>query len=160
VSLWGWALAAYARPGVAPACLVLQDAHGQNVPLLLAAGWACLEGRALDAKAAAGLARNWETAVVSPLRAVRRALKLPAPAIDDPSREALRSRVKAVELDAERLLLETLERLSVFGAGDRLDTETAIGAAASHYADLAGVAGPPRAAIKNLSDLICYGDHP
>lgn len=160
MNLWDWALAAYARPGVAPACLVLQDDHGQNVPLLLAAGWACAEGRALDAKDAAGLARTWEAAVVLPLRAARRALKSPAPAIDDPSREALRTRVKAVELESERLLLEALERLSVFGAGDRLDAETAIGAAASHYADLAGVDAPPRAVIKNLSDLLCYGDHP
>jgi len=157
LSLWDWAAAAYARPGVAPACLVLQDEHGQNVPLLLAALWAAREGRALDLKSAVWLTRDWETAVVSPLRAARRALKLPAPAFDDPSREALRSRVKSVELDAERLLLEALEGLSVFGAGERLDPETALSAAASHYADCAGLDAPPPAAIKNLSDLICYG---
>ena len=29
---WAWALAAYARPGAAEACLELQDAFGQCVP--------------------------------------------------------------------------------------------------------------------------------
>ena len=39
MGLWDWAVAAYGRPGVAPACLDLQDRFEQNVPLLLAAAW-------------------------------------------------------------------------------------------------------------------------
>jgi hypothetical protein len=46
------------------------------------------------------------------LREVRRALKAPLPPFDDDAREALRETVKALELDAERLLLETLASLS------------------------------------------------
>ncbi|MDI6624629.1 MAG: TIGR02444 family protein, partial [Brevundimonas sp.] len=33
--LWDWAVRAYASDGVGDACLHLQDAAGQNVPLLL-----------------------------------------------------------------------------------------------------------------------------
>ena len=43
--LWDWAVAAYGADGVAPACLELQDAAGQNVPLLLWAGWCAAEAR-------------------------------------------------------------------------------------------------------------------
>ena len=51
--LWDWTLAAYAQPGVADACLRLQDQHGQNTSLLLWAVWAEAAdadqlGRALD----------------------------------------------------------------------------------------------------------------
>jgi uncharacterized protein (TIGR02444 family) len=155
LTLWAWAVAVYARPGVAPACLALQEEYGQNVPLLLAAAWAAGEGRALDPGGAARMALDWETAVVQPLRAARRGLKAPSPGIDDSSREALRSRVKAAELESERLLIDGFERLAVFGAGERLDPEAAMSAAAARYADGLGVDAPPPAAIKNLSDLIC-----
>ncbi len=43
--LWTWACAAYAAPGVAEACLSLQDYHEQNVPLLLWAAWTAATGR-------------------------------------------------------------------------------------------------------------------
>ncbi|HZV84884.1 MAG TPA: TIGR02444 family protein, partial [Brevundimonas sp.] len=97
--LWDWALAAYRADGVADACLELQDAAGQNVPLLLWAGWCAAEGRAADAgtlEAASDTARVWEETAIAPLRAVRRALKVRAPDLDDGSREAVRAEVKAV----------------------------------------------------------------
>lgn len=110
--LWDWAVATYRRPGVAEACLALQDQHGQNVPLLLWALWSRAQGRGADFASGGELARRWEEEAVGPLRRLRRALKTLAPdLIADPDREAVRDQVKTVELDAERRLLAALARL-------------------------------------------------
>lgn len=109
--LWEWALDAYARPGVPEACLELQDRHGQNTCLLLWAVWAETADPSLLARAAEVAAR-WDQTALLPLRRARRALKPPCPPVDDGAREGLREDVKAAELRAERLLLETLGDLS------------------------------------------------
>lgn len=110
MGLWDWTLAAYARPGLPEACLELQDAHGQNTCLLLWAVWTETEDRALLARGAE-LARRWDGLALLPLRAVRRALKAQAEGVSDVAREGLRQDVKAAELRAERVLLESLEAL-------------------------------------------------
>ena len=110
MSFWNWALEAYSQPGVPEACLALQDEHGQNTPLLLWAVWA--EGPPADVLAkAVEIARAWDAAVQVPIRAVRRTLKAPFPPVEDGPREALREDIKAVELRAERVLMETLADL-------------------------------------------------
>jgi uncharacterized protein (TIGR02444 family) len=111
MNLWDWTLKAYARPGVPEACLELQDQHGQNTSLLLWAVWAEAADPDLLARAAEA-ARRWEAVAVAPLRAVRRALKPALPPIEDARREGLREDVKAVELRAERVLMETLEAMT------------------------------------------------
>ena len=113
---WDWAVAVHAKPGVAEACLDLQDAYGQNVPLLLWAVW-----RGGDVAAAVALARVWDSEVVGPLRGVRRCLKGRAGA------EGLRERVKAVELEAERSLMLALE--AVAGPVPDADALTAVAGA-------------------------------
>ncbi|RAK57510.1 TIGR02444 family protein [Phenylobacterium deserti] len=113
--LWDWAVGAYGRPGVADACLNLQDAHGQNTCLLLWAVWAGATPH--TAAPAAELARAWDAAAVTPLRDVRRALKSSFPPVADEERERLRNAVKAAELQSERLLLEALERLCPQSSG-------------------------------------------
>jgi uncharacterized protein (TIGR02444 family) len=111
VTIWDWTLEAYSRPGVPEAALVLQDEHGQNTSFLLWAVWAGgPEPRTLVR--AAELTRNWEDQVLGPLRSARRNLKAEAPGVDAVAREGLRSDVKAAELRAERLLLESLEALT------------------------------------------------
>jgi|KBSSwiStaDraftv2_1062776.scaffolds.fasta_scaffold141771_5 uncharacterized protein (TIGR02444 family) len=110
MELWAWASAAYARPGVSQACLLLQDEFEQNVCFLLWASWARSQDAAVLARGAA-IARDWEVVAAGPLRAVRRALKNPRPPVGDAARERLRNSVKATELEAEKVLLETLERL-------------------------------------------------
>ena len=113
--LWTWAVAAYDAPGVAEACLSLQDHNEQNVPLLLWAAWVAVTGRRPDEEtieAACDAARAYDTVVVAPLRAVRRTLKAPIPDVDNDHREALRQQVKALELDAERRLMLELEDLA------------------------------------------------
>jgi uncharacterized protein (TIGR02444 family) len=113
MSFWDWAVRAYARPEAAALCLELQDGHDQSVPYLMWAAWAALEGRMLDDAAVArgaALAQAWEEAAVGPLRQVRRAIKAPVEGLDEAAREAFRAKVKAVELAAERTLMEALGR--------------------------------------------------
>jgi len=109
--IWEWALSAYARPGVGEACLRLQDEHGQNTSFLLWAVWAEVKDHELLARAAA-VTRAWDETALSPLRAVRHALKPAQPPVEDEAREGLREDVKGAELRAERVLMETLASLS------------------------------------------------
>lgn len=114
-ALWPFALAVYGRPGVAPALLELQDAHGQCAPFLLWALWLAAGGRAADEAAllaAADLARAWQDAAVAPLRGLRRNLKSAPAKAPKRAWEGLREAVKALEFDAERMLLEMLEAAS------------------------------------------------
>ena len=110
MGLWEWTLRAYGRDGVPEACLALQDAHGQNTSLLLWAVWAEAADPDLLARAAEA-AHRWEATALAPLRAVRRALKPALPPVSDKAREGLRDDVKAAELRAERVLMETLEAM-------------------------------------------------
>ncbi|MGH6956348.1 MAG: TIGR02444 family protein, partial [Caulobacteraceae bacterium] len=110
-SLWDHAAATYARPGVEAALLELQDAHGQSAPLLLWALWLAAAGRSPSRETlaeAAALARRWEDEATGPLRALRRRLKDAARDAMAVSRAALREKVEALELEAERALLERL----------------------------------------------------
>ncbi len=128
MSLWSWAVSTYGRTGVAPAALALQDDHGQCVPLLLWAAWA----RPVDPdliERAVSLARAWETAAILPLRTARRGLRMALPGAETAAREALRARVKAGELESERLLLVALGELDGPG-GASLEAALAAVAAA------------------------------
>jgi uncharacterized protein (TIGR02444 family) len=117
MALWDWVVAAYARAGVPELCLELQDELGQNTSLLLWAFQVRPADPALVARAAQA-ARQWDATALSPLRAVRRALKPSCPPVADAAREALREEVKAAELHAERVLVETLEQMGGQGAGE------------------------------------------
>jgi len=111
MALWDWTLEAYGQAGVPETCLELQDAYGQNTSLLLWAVWAETADPALLARAA-DVAHRWEDLALTPIRAVRRALKPPFIGIEDVRREGLREDVKAVELRAERVLMESLEAMT------------------------------------------------
>lgn len=116
-ALWRFSLLVYTRPGVADALIRLQDRAGHNVNLILFALWLGLcEGTRLDAAgleraraAMAGLDRD----VVAPLRRLRRALK----ADRDPDVRALRRRVLALEIAAERRVLARLAGTAPSPAG-------------------------------------------
>ena len=104
---WSFALRVYRQPGVAEACLMLQDHHGVDVNVLLLALFAAVDRGILLDRAALEevdrLVRPWRDEVVVPLRQVRRRLKsgpMPAP---DAQTEALRNAVKAAELQAEQI---------------------------------------------------------
>lgn len=119
-SLWEWSVAAYAAPGVEEACLALQDAHDHNIPLLLWSAWTAATGRRPDGEdieAACDTARAWSASTIAPLREIRRTLKGPIPDVDSEARLTLRKQIQAVELAAERYLLEALETLAPAPAG-------------------------------------------
>ena len=82
--------------------------------------WLAATGRRPDEEtieAACDTARAWDGVVVAPLRAVRRTLKAPVPDIDDGPRQLVRERIKGLELEAERHLLEALEALAPMPSG-------------------------------------------
>jgi uncharacterized protein (TIGR02444 family) len=104
---WAFALEIYARPGVADACLKLQNQAGVDVMMLLVITFAAVRHRILltaaEIRELDEACRPWREQIVWPLRAIRSGLKTgPAPAPNSET-EALRSKVKAVELAAERL---------------------------------------------------------
>ena len=104
---WAFALAIYARPGVAEACLALQNEAGVDVMLLLTTTFAAVKHRLLltadEIKALDEACRPWREEIVRPLRTIRSGLKSgPQPAPSEAT-ERFRSQVKALELAAERL---------------------------------------------------------
>ena len=150
--LWDWAVRAWAADGVNEACLHLQDAAGQNIPLLLWAAWAARTGRRTDAdtlEAACDIARAWQEAAIAPLRAVRRTLKGPNPDLDNADREAVRVQVRAVELEAERRLLAALEALSPPPEGGPAPLLEALVAAAREWSPMT-----PRAGLVELAERL------
>jgi uncharacterized protein (TIGR02444 family) len=108
---WQFSLKFYAMPGVGPACIALQDEAGADVNVLLFLLWNASLGRALDideVKAIEATIGIWRNMTVIPLRGVRRALKS-GPSIAAPEvTEAFRTRIKQVELEAERLQQEAM----------------------------------------------------
>jgi uncharacterized protein (TIGR02444 family) len=117
MGLWDWTLGAYGRPGVAEACLRLQDEYGQMTSFLLWAVWAETTDAELLQRAS-DVARRWDGLALAPIRAVRRALKPAFDGVPDGAREGLREDVKAAELRAERVLMESLEAVTP-GQGGR-----------------------------------------
>ena len=152
MNLWDWAVAAYGAPGVADACLALQDHHEQNVPLLLWSAWIAETRRLPDEEtieAACDTARAWDGVVTAPLRAVRRTLKAPVPDIDDGPREAVRERIKAIELEAEKHLLEALEALAPKADGSKRAAIDGLVATARVWSSIT-----PRPALIRLAEAL------
>jgi uncharacterized protein (TIGR02444 family) len=102
---WRFSGTVYAHPGVAEACLSLQERHHLDVNLLLFCAWAGSRGHRLDGGELGqlrSLARPWHDQVVAPLRATRRWLKVQT-SVPDSLGEAFREEVKSLELQAEML---------------------------------------------------------
>jgi uncharacterized protein (TIGR02444 family) len=115
-SFWHFSLSFYATPSVAETCLDLQDRLGMDVNLVLYLLWRAHCGRRLsagDIRSVIDLIAAWQESVVRPLRGVRRFLKSPDAAWPAADAEQLRQRVKAQELEAERLQQITMQ--SAFG---------------------------------------------
>ena len=104
---WAFALELYARPGVADACLKLQNEAGVDVMIFLTVVFAAVKLRIsltpAEIRALDEACRPWREQIVWPLRAIRAGLKTgPAPAPSGET-EQFRSKIKSVELGAERL---------------------------------------------------------
>jgi uncharacterized protein (TIGR02444 family) len=113
---WKFSLAVYREAPVQQECLTLQDHHGLDVNLVL---FCAFVGAALGVmlsdpalKEAATTVEAWQREVVSQLRATRRTLKplLSASPLSETPIATVRNRVKALELEAERIEQLVLER--------------------------------------------------
>lgn len=115
--LWQFAEVIYGHAEVSKACLFLQDECGVDVNVLLFALWIGAQRKTLvDVRAIRqvdAVVRQWRQEIVEPLRAIRRRMKTgPSPA-PDVATEGLRSRLKDVEIELERIELAVLEGIDL-----------------------------------------------
>lgn len=101
--LWQFSLAVYGKPGVESHCMWLQDEQGDDVNCLLLCCWCGYEGIDLGGGLWADILalpawQQWCKGCIGPLRAARRGLK----GHPFSAAPALRRRVQALELEAER----------------------------------------------------------
>ena len=116
-SLWTFAIAFYGKPGVSDSLIALQDRLGADVDRLLFALWAGqafgheLDGS--DRRKAAELVEGWQSEVVAPLRAARRAILARSPLASRQCEriDALREELLEVEIRLEHVELDALEGL-------------------------------------------------
>ena len=112
---WRFSLGFYRQPAVADACIRLQDEAGVDVNLLFYLLWHAALERRLSRDEVAGIEARiapWRDQVVVPLRTIRRNIKVPPPVIEPGTAEAYRTKVKGLELEAERLQQEALYDLA------------------------------------------------
>jgi len=124
---WDFSLEIYERPGVAEACIGLQDDAGLDVNVLLYCIWAAVEGPGrldeADMQRALDLTGDWQARVVRQLRSARRA----AGTLGGASLfvNACRRDIAATELSAERveqwLLFDAVTERSREMTGQPLD---------------------------------------
>ena len=112
---WRFSVSFYSLPEVAAACLDLQDQAGADVNILMFLLWNATRSRkfsAADMRDLDGRIGEWRNNVVVPLRTLRRMLKSPPAIIEPPIAEKFRTRIKGIELEAERLQQEALYDLA------------------------------------------------
>jgi len=155
-AFWDFSLRFYAQPGVAEACLELQDGAGADVNVMLYLLFVASHGRRLDDADIAALdaaVANWRDQVVRPLRAIRLHLKN---VTDGPARDAterLRQEIKRSELAAERIQQHRIERefpATTFGTA-ATSADTAVRINLDAYAKHRG--GLPPAAAAHLINI-------
>jgi uncharacterized protein (TIGR02444 family) len=152
---WRFSLAFYRRPGVADACIFLQEEAGADVNLLLFLLWHARQGRVLSMAEVAALDARiapWRDLTVIPLRAVRRGLKSPPGLVAAAEAETFRSRIKAAELEAERLQQEAMFAIGLAGAAGS-DPAAAARANVAAYEGVRGMRFPAEAAETLLAAL-------
>ena len=125
LSLWDFALQLYTAPGVSDEAHVLQDHHGADVNILLWTVWMIARGHdpAGVWSDVLHVSQSWQGEVVRPLRAVRRTLKGLEVGVAPQVREAFRQSVAGLELDAERIELDLLERIGLASKKNSQDAE-------------------------------------
>ncbi|MEP5764118.1 MAG: TIGR02444 family protein [Halieaceae bacterium] len=143
---WDFSLDTYARPGVAAACLALQDQHGVDVNVLLYACFAAGRGVTLakaDLDAMDAVIEEWRCEVVKPLRMLRRRL---------PEATPLRDLVQQAELSAEQEQQGRMWELRK-PAGDWPESGFSGELLAENLAALAAFYGLPVAAVAEFETL-------
>jgi uncharacterized protein (TIGR02444 family) len=108
---WRFSLKYYGQAGASEACIALQDDCGVDVNLLLFLFWLASERQTLSAdevKKLDATIKSWRELTIIPIRDTRRRLKGAKTFVDPAKQEALRDKIKAVELEAEKLQQEAL----------------------------------------------------
>jgi len=150
---WRFSLQFYRLPKVADACIALQEEAGVDVNLLLFLLWHAKQRRQLSTADVAALESKiapWRDLTVVPLRSVRRGLKSPPALLEASTAETFRNRIKAVELEAERLQQEAMYALAPLGA-EASDSVDAARANIAAYEAMLGVPFPQAAAATLLA---------
>ncbi|MBX2808363.1 MAG: TIGR02444 family protein [Cellvibrionaceae bacterium] len=112
--LWHFSCEYYQQADIEQLCLQLQDDYGMDIPLLFFCVWSGYYFGELTDKTvqqAQCLTESYEAVCIQPLRRVRRQMKSQQYDGLAASWEPVRQQVKVAELNAERLLLEHLQRL-------------------------------------------------
>ncbi len=112
---WDWSLEYYARPGVAPKLLSLQDDHACNINLVLWLLWQDGVSAAMLCHAQTALAKL-SGIYTLPLRQIRQRAK--AEPLKAKGEKTLYQALKQAELLAERMEQDCLYALSVCGEND------------------------------------------
>lgn len=161
---WQWCLTVWRDPEVEKPLLELQTAHDIVILEMLMAAWLATQGLVLNPQLLAAMrqtSERWVAGVVVPLRKQRVAWR------SDPDAEACRGAIKALELQAEKVLGELLYSAVVdnlvaepsgafceqrFKSDSRVHTDTLIG---NLSLVLARTQSSPRdAVITNLAALL------
>ncbi|MEM0928666.1 MAG: TIGR02444 family protein [Pseudomonadota bacterium] len=114
--LWDYAVQVYGVGGIKDCLLTLQDKHGGDVNIALWCLWCGHQNIAVpgaDVPSILSTADSITAEVVRPLRRARRALSAPRPEQDATAFAVLRQDVLALELRAEQLVLQQLERATL-----------------------------------------------
>jgi len=150
---WRFSLNFYRQAGVAEACIALQDDCGVDVNLMLFVLWLAAGGRQLsieNIKELDAAVRGWRDLTIIPIRAVRRGLKGAPTPVEAGKQEAFRTKIKAIELEAERLQQEALYALARSGPlGSEAAAPIAARANVAAYERVIG-ARFPKAAVDRL----------
>jgi uncharacterized protein (TIGR02444 family) len=158
---WAFALAIYARPGVAEACLTLQNEAGVDVTLLLMAAFAAVKHRIFvtpnEISTLDEACRPWREQIVWRLRAIRSELKKGPRHAPSEVTERFRSKVKTLELEAEKLENQLLAECLPLRPPEKQiarpeQLRTVLEAVIAHFAERRGT--KPSATLSSSIDAI------
>jgi uncharacterized protein (TIGR02444 family) len=162
---WRFSLYFYRQPTVSDACIALQDEYGVDVNLLLFLLWLADQGRQLSAdevKKVDEKVRDWRNFTVIPIRNIRRKLRSARTLVVAAEQEVFRTKVKGIELEAERLQQQTLYALSQSGPlGTQADPNAAAHANVCAYEHIMGATFPRGAmdALQGAFKSMTHGEY-
>lgn len=142
--IWDFSLRIYRKPGVADACLFLQDRYGLNVNVILMCVWSAAAGQqplaARHFELALRRIRDWERIVIRPLRDIRRACRQEPLGVPDYLLQSFRPLAQALELDAEHVeQLIIAEVVQDLGADDGCEPAAAARQSLTAYMEVTDV---------------------
>ncbi len=147
---WDFSIRLYGQPGVAEACLALQEKYALDVNVLLYCAWRGVAMTRADVEAAAKTVSAWHDAMVRPLRALRTELKEDAKGAPRAFAERVRAQIKSAELNAERIEQVMLATLAPENATQGIHAEANM----LLYLEFVGGAadGADRALVQTISN--------